>query len=395
MFKIKDEGIKDKLKFSSSPLVNKAFVEEVFKLVLSKLDRMIEKFGDKFPSPASKSLKYDVVDNIYWTSSFYTGMLWLAYELTGEKKYKDLAKTHLDSFEKRLKSRIHIDTHDLGFLYTLSCVACYKVTGDEGAKNIAIEAAKQLCTRYWEKPGIIQAWGAMDDPAQKGRIIIDCLMNLPLLYWASIQTGDKKFFEIAHKHAKRTAENIVREDASTFHTFYFDVETGKPLYGSTHQGYSDSSCWARGQAWGIYGFVLSYKYTRDWIFMDIAKKLLNYFLNRLPEDYVPYWDLVFTEGEQPRDSSAAAICICGILEMLKFIPLCDEYREYYENAVKNMVFSLSTKYLASQDLDSEGLLLHGVYNKPKNEGMDEHTIWGDYFFFESLIRLVKDWNVYW
>lgn len=220
-------------------------------------------------------------------------------------------------------------------------------------------------------------------------------MNLPLLYWASTQTGDKKFFDIARRHAQMTAENIVKKDASTFHTFYFDVETGKPLYGSTHQGYSDSSCWARGQAWGIYGFVLSYKYTRDWIFIDIAKKLLNYFLNRLPEDCVPYWDLVFTEGEQPRDSSAAAICACGILEMLKFLPLCDEYREYYENAAKNIVFSLSTKYLASQDLDSDGLLLHGVYNKPKNEGVDEHTIWGDYFFFEALVRFLQYWHEYW
>jgi unsaturated chondroitin disaccharide hydrolase len=172
-------------------------------------------------------------------------------------------------------------------------------------------------------------------------------------------------------------------------------ESGEPIKGDTHQGFSDESCWSRGQAWGMYGFPLSYLYTKDEQFLSVSKKLTHYFLNRLPEDDVCYWDLIFTEGEEERDSSAAAIAACGLLEMVKQLPVLDEDRRYYEHAAIKIISSLSKQYVSSEDEAEEGVLLHSVYNKNFSHGIDESCMWGDYFYFEALVRLTKNWTLYW
>jgi unsaturated chondroitin disaccharide hydrolase len=349
----------------------------------------------KKETPASINNVYKPIDNTEWTSSFWTGMLWLAYDITGDLKYKSAADIQIESYKKRLDDRICTDTHDLGFLYTLSCVASYKLTGDESAKDTAIAAAKILATRYFEKAGIIQAWGDLNDPAQRGRMIIDCLMNLPLLYWASQVTGDNRFYEIAKIHAGQSAKHLIREDASCYHTYYMDVETGLPKYGKTQQGYSDESCWARGQAWAIYGFILSYIYTKDKLYLERSVITADYFLNRLPKDFVCYWDLTFTDGSEERDSSAAAIACSGLMELAKHIPDNDEKKSAYINASLAILNSLIKEFTSENTALSNGVLLHSVYSKPANEGVDECTIWGDYFYFESLVRLYKDWILYW
>jgi unsaturated chondroitin disaccharide hydrolase len=220
-------------------------------------------------------------------------------------------------------------------------------------------------------------------------------MNLPLLYWASQETGDNKYRDAAYSHVSRAAEHIIREDASSYHTFYMDVDSGRPKFGKTAQGYSDDSCWSRGQAWGIYGFVLSYLYTEDWNLIELTKKVSNYFLNRLPADHICYWDLIFTEGHEERDSSAAAIAACGLLEMVRHLPLCDEERVTYSDAAMSIVKSLSENYTTADLKESNGILMHAVYGKPFNVGVDECNIWGDYYYFEALIRLIKDWKSYW
>jgi len=174
-----------------------------------------------------------------------------------------------------------------------------------------------------------------------------------------------------------------------------DVKTGEPKYGKTGQGYADNSCWARGQAWGIYGFTLSYVHTGDYRFIEIAKKLGNYFLNRLPEDDVCYWDLIFTKGGEERDSSAAAIAACGFLELSKHIPLADPSRRLYENAALRILKSLTENYTSSVMPESNAILLHAVGSKPVNSNVDEPLIFGDYYYFEALVRLVKEWKMYW
>lgn len=188
---------------------------------------------------------------------------------------------------------------------------------------------------------------------------------------------------------------LVREDSSTYHTFYMDVETGNPKSGKTHQGYSDDSCWARGQAWAIYGFTLSYIYTHDKGFINIAKKISNYFLNRLPGDFVCFWDLVFTEGKEERDSSAAAIACAGIMELVKHLEKSDPYKKIYQNASILILRSLINNYTSKNNPGSNGILLHSVYHKPGQRGVDECCIWGDYFYFESLVRMTKNWELYW
>ena len=174
-----------------------------------------------------------------------------------------------------------------------------------------------------------------------------------------------------------------------------DVDTGAPRFGRTAQGYSDDSCWARGQAWGVYGFALSYRHTGDRSFLDTSCQLLDYYLERLPQDGVCYWDLYFTQGDEPRDSSAAAIICCGILELLQHLPLTHPRREAYEAALSCTVRALSEGYTTRDLPRADGLLLHGVYSKPDGRGVDECTIWGDYYYMETLFRLLHGSCGYW
>lgn len=396
MRKVHDEGIKNQARYIQRPDVDKAFIKKAIDHVLQKIDQNLETFTHKVPRPASIGQVYPAIDNTDWTASFWVGMLWLAYEVSGDEKYRKVAEIQFENFKERLEKRIEINHHDIGFLYTLSAVSMYKVTGNEEAKKVALQAADLLIERYFPKAEIIQAWGDLTDPEQRGRMIIDCNMNLPLLYWASDVTGDSKYYEMARKHVLQAAKYIVREDASTFHTFFMDPETGEPKHGKTWQGYADDSCWARGQAWGVYGFPLSYSYTKDWELIELTKKVTNYYLNRLPEDEICYWDLIFTEGnEQERDSSSAVIAICGILEILKYLPTTDEYRVTYENAALKALKSLAEDYAVPVDSEHNGLLYHGVYAKPQGNGVDESCIWGDYYYFEVLVRAYKDWEKYW
>jgi unsaturated chondroitin disaccharide hydrolase len=370
--------------------------DQVVHFALGRIDANIPLFSELFPAPASEKLMYSGIGNEDWTASFWTGMLWLAYELTSDGKYRQAAERHMPSYKQRVEERIAIDTHDLGFLYSLSAVAAYRITGSKEAKDIALKAADLLAERYFAEAGIIQAWGDLSDPEQCGRMIIDCLMNLPLLYWAAEETGNSRYAEMAKAHVKQSAAYLVRPDYTTYHTYYMDVETGAPKYGNTHQGYADDSCWARGQAWGIYGFMLSYGYTGDESLLMLSKSLADYFLERLPEDGIVYWDLIFTEGdEQEKDSSAAAIAVCGLLELAKHLPEGDLNKARYEQAARTMLLSLSERYTTKNGPASNGLLKHAVYNKPRGMGVDECTIWGDYFYTEALVRVLTPWRLYW
>lgn len=392
---VREEIIK-KDKYGQRPAIDAAWITKALDRIIEKINQNIELFGDRFPSSATKELRYELQDgNFDWTEGFWSGMLWLAYEVTRDVKYRSLAERHIDSFLDRLEKRIKTETHDLGFLYILSCVSAYKVTGNQKARKTALLAADLLLERYHPKAGIIQAWGNLNDPERRGRMIIDCNLNVPLLYWASEETGDKKYFTAANEHIHQAAEYLVRQDASTFHTYFMDVETGMPLQGKTHQGYSDDSCWARGQAWAIYGFALNYLYTKDTTLLEVSKKTANYFLNRLPEDDVCYWDLIFIEGAQYRDTSGAAVAACGLLEISKHLPIIDEDINYYQNAALWIIKSLEENYATANDETQNGLLLHALYNFGRNMGIDESCLWGDYYYFEALVRISRAWNLYW
>ena len=236
--------------------------------------------------------------------------------------------------------------------------------------------------------------------ADNYRLIIDCLLNLPLLYWATEETGDVRYKDIAEKHIHTTMNNVIREDYSTCHTFFFNPETGEPSHGATCQGYRDGSAWARGQAWGIYGCALAYRYTKREEYMETFRKVAGYFLDHLPEDLVPFWDLEFSDGSsEPRDSSSASIAACGLLEMAAYMDR-DEAKKYQSIAAKIMK-SVVDGYAVREHEISNGLVLHSTYsnhtpfNTCDHKGVDECNVWGDYFYLEALTRLIKKWNPYW
>ncbi|WP_114194741.1 glycoside hydrolase family 88 protein [Edaphovirga cremea] len=363
--------------------------------VTQSLDRNLADFGDKFPAETCVNGYYPLTDNVEWTTSFWTGQLWLAWEMTGDEKYRLAAEKQVRSFGLRIAGRYDTQTHDLGFLYTLSCVAAWRLTANHEARGFSLLAAEALLERYHQKAHIIQAWGNLSDPEQAGRMIIDCNMNLPLLYWASEQTGESRFADAARAHVLQAARYLIREDASTYHTYYMDTVTGEPRYGNTQQGYADDSCWSRGQAWGIYGFLLSYIYTGDKEMIELSKRLANYFLNRLPEDDVCHWDLALLGTDALRDSSSAAIAVCGLLELVKHLPATDPDREIYEERALCIMSSLTENYLAKPDEPCNGLLKHSVYHLASEKGVDECCSWGDYFYVEALVRITQSWKLYW
>jgi len=366
----------------------------------------LPEFTDKFQNAYSIDNFYAPVDNVDWTNGFWTGEIWLAYEYYlgkgmdgAAQMLKTAAEVQVASFEHRIKEKISVDHHDMGFLYTPSCVAAYKLTGSKQAKEAAILAADQLITRFHPVGEFIQAWGPMDAP-ENYRLIIDCLLNLPLLYWATEETGDGKYREIAEKHIHTAVANVIREDASTWHTFFFDMETGAPHHGSTCQGYRDGSAWARGQAWGVYGMACAYRYTRREDYIEKFRLVTEYFLSHLPNDLVPYWDLEFGEGStEPRDSSSAVIAACGMLEMSKYLQ--EEEAAHYISIAKKIMKSVYENYAVKDSSISNGLVLHSTYsnhspyNTCNHYGVDECNIWGDYFFMEALTRMMKDWEQYW
>ena len=356
-------------------------------------------FGDRFCSSNSENGFYRPTDNVEWTTGFTTGEYWLAWEHSADPLFRETAMHQVDSFLARIENKVDVEHHDMGFLYTPSCVAAYKLTGSEKAKRAALLAADNLLARFQPKGQFIQAWGPLGI-RQNYRLIIDCLLNLPLLFWAADVTGNEAYHDAALAHTRTSWEVLVRPDHSTFHTYRFDPDTGAPVCGETKQGYRDGSAWARGQAWGIYGAALTCRHMASERYRRLFYDVTDYFLAHLPADGVPYWDLEFTEGPEPRDSSAGAIAACGMLEMAKFLPA--DRAEYYAGQARRLAAALTEHCAAADRAASNGLLLHGVYAKsspynpiPEDRGVDECTIWGDYFYMELLTRIATDWNPYW
>ncbi|KQQ05533.1 MULTISPECIES: glycoside hydrolase family 88 protein [unclassified Rathayibacter] len=354
--------------------------------------------GRYLPRPAAGGIAQG--GNRGWTTSFWPGAQWLSWESTRDEAFRSAAEAHAGDFAHRVREGIDLDTHDLGFLYSLGSVTASRMGSTpairDDARAAALLAADHLMTRFLEPAGIIQAWGDLRDPTQAGRTIIDSLMNMPLLTWAFEQTGDRRYADAVRRHTEQLRAHILRPDDTTFHTFYWDVETGRPLRGATEQGAFDDSCWARGQAWGVYGFAIGARTTGDPGLREAAWRCARYFLAHLPDDDVPYWDLVYTNGsDAPRDSSAAAIAACGLLELAGLEPDTERARTATE-AAHRLVAALIARCTPESPSDSDALLLHGVYDLPKQVGVDEGTLWGDYFYLEALVRIEDpEWVTHW
>lgn len=367
-------------------------------------------YTNRCQSHSSKGGIYPACRNTQWSCGFWPGEIWLAYRHTKEPCFRSAGMALVDSFDRRIRKKICVNHHDMGFLYLPSCVMAYDLTGSRRAADAALLAADQLLTRFQPRGGYLQAWGPMGAPGCR-RFIIDCLLNLPLLYWAGEITGNERYANVANLHAAACLQHSFREDGSTFHTFYMRRD-GSPSRGASHQGYRADSAWARGQAWAVYGCILLYRLTGDRQALALFQKSLAFYLSRLPEDMVPCWDLIFSDNSgEPRDSSAAAIVACALLEAagLPVFPKTpapsigkpsasahaqplNDAAEYYRLACR-MLESLSGGYAVKTPIPRTGLLLHGTYcrHSPHNtcvsSGVDECTGWGDYFYMEALTRL--------
>lgn len=340
-------------------------------------------FEDRFPT-VGEGTRYKLAANDHWLAGFWTGLLWLAYAATGDEDLRAHAEALLPSFRKRLEKRIHI-THDLGFLFTLSARAQWQVIDDREARQLALEAAQHLVERYRPAGKYIQAWGQIADPEEGGRMIVDTMMNLPLLFWASAQTGDPQYRQAAIEHAETSMRYLVRPDGSTYHTFFLDQESGEPIGPRTHQGYADDSLWARGQAWAVYGFAVAAGWSGSWRFLEASERAALRFMAELPPDGVPWWDLRLPE-EAPhfRDSSAGAIAAAGMLRLAR-LDGAGKRNEHHHSAV-SLLNALVTRCF-EVDSEAQGLLRHGTYHAHKGWGVDAYLICGDYFFLEALLAL--------
>ena len=366
--------------------------QKKFEKHLKNVDRLFEfvgfcKNGDYY----SECQKADFNNMYTWTTSLLVGLAPMFYKTTKDIKYIKWANKFSGEYYEKVFLHPLDTMHDIGFLYSPYSVEMYKLTGEEKHKITALKAADELLKRFDINGRYIDAWGRMDDDERVGRAIVDCMMNIPLLFWAFEETGNEKYKNIAKSHLDISLKTVIRKDFTTYHTYYFDINTGEPLYGKTAQGYSDDSCWARGQAWGIYGTALAYKYTKNPEIEKIFNGLTDLFISKLPADYVPYWDMVFSDGSgEERDSSAAAIAICGILEMNKSFQ-----NEKYVDIAMKMLKSLSDKYNLCRDESSNAILSDAMYSKPHGHKA-EANIWGDYFYMEALMRVINpDWVVYW
>lgn len=319
-----------------------------------------------------------------WCSGFYPGVLWYAYEYSGDQSIKKSA----EDFTAPLRSIAFspAENHDIGFIVYCSYGNGYRLTGNEDYKKVLLSAADTLATLYNPAVGSIISW-----PSQKQfrhNTIIDNMMNLELLFWAAENGGSQNLYNIAESHAEVTMKNLLRPDNSLFHVGTFNEETGAFIKAVTHQGYADNSMWARGQAWGIYGFSIAHRETGRTDFLETAVKVSDQYLKRLPEDGIPFWDFDAPNiPEAPKDASAAAIAACGLLELSSLVDdgaLAQKYTE----AAKRLIAKLSSKKYLSGDVN-EALLLHSTGHYPKSSEIDIPIVYGDYYYMEALLRLKK------
>jgi len=322
-----------------------------------------------------------------WTSGFWPGVLWYAYEASGNADLLANARKYTEPLRGVLS--VPVDNHDLGFMFFCSFGNGYRLTGDEAYKKILLTAADSLATLFNPKVGSILSWPAMRAKMNwPHNTIIDNMMNLELLFWASKNGGGAHLADIAVKHAETSMRTLVRPDYSTFHVAVFDTTDGRFLKGVTHQGYADSSFWARGQAWGIYGFTMSYRESGKAAFLETAQKLADRFLAALPADTVPFWDFADPAiPDAPRDASAAAIAASALLELSTFVS-AETDRQRYREAAEKLLQALSTpKYQSGKQ--NQALLNHSVGHKPNHSEIDASIIYADYYYLEALMRFQK------
>lgn len=325
--------------------------------------------------------KLKLVASKDWTSGFFPGELWFLYEYTGKKMWLDQAKKFTTMIEQE---QFNGKTHDMGFKVFCSVGTGYRLTKDAHYRDVIIQSAKTLATRFNPKTGVILSWDHSRDK-WVNPVIIDNMMNLELLFEATKLTGDSSFYKIAVSHANTTMKNHFRPDFSSYHVVDYDPNTGAILKKTTHQGYSDASAWARGQAWAVYGYTLCYRYTKNPVYLKQAENIAAYILNNptMPADQVPYWDFNAPNiPNEPRDVSAAAVIASGLYELSGY----SANKNLYIAKADQMLHSMSTKYISAPGTDKGFILSHSTGSKPSDSEVDVPLSYADYYYLEALLR---------
>jgi rhamnogalacturonyl hydrolase YesR len=335
----------------------------------------------RFPRSINKDGAVEYVSSSDWTSGFFPGSLWYMYEYTKDAFWLNEAKRRTAALAKE---QFNKGTHDLGFMLFCSFGNGLRLTGDTMYKRVLLNGAASLMSRYNSKTGCIRSW---DFGKWQFPVIIDNMMNLELLFWATQQSGDSVYYKAAVSHALQTMKNHFRNDFSSYHVVDYDTITGLPRKKQTFQGYADSSAWARGQAWGIYGFTTVYRETKDTAFLKQAMRCADFYLTnkKLPSDKIPFWD--FDDPSIPntsKDASAAAITASALLELSRY---AGKQSARYKSAARSMLKSLSSKnYLAEVNTNRNFVLMHSTGNRPAGSEIDKPLNYADYYFIEALLR---------
>ena len=329
--------------------------------------------------------KFETSKSDWWCSGFYPGTL---IYLDESAKKPVFEKEINRIFQDLKKEQFNKTTHDLGFMMFCSFGNANRLNPSPEYAEILMNSAKSLASRFDKKVGCIKSWDAKDDSYL---VIIDNMMNLELLFWASEYSGDKSYYDIAVKHANTTLKNHFRPDFSSYHVINYNSKTGEVKQKKTAQGYADESAWARGQSWGLYGYTVMYRATKDKKYLDQAVAIAEFILNHpnLPKDKVPYWD--FNAPNIPdalRDSSAGAVMASALLELENYVDT--ESSKKYNSVAKTILVTLSSKeYLAEEGTNGGFLLKHGVGHIPQKTEIDVPLTYGDYYFVEAMLRYKK------
>lgn len=371
----------------------KQWAEQVFEKIDEKLQVEVKRLGDKIPYvPDEKTGLYQEdkgeTDPVWWTNGFWAGMLWQMYHATENEIYKKAAESNEETLDKAfdIYTGLH---HDVGFMWLHTAVANYRLTGNERSKARGLHAAHLLAGRYNPRGKFIRSWNR----DRAGWVIIDSMLNIPLLYWAEDTLGDPRFGYVAQDHADKVMQDIVRADGSVNHIGVFDPTNGDLLETPAGQGYESGSSWTRGQAWAIYGFALSYLHTGKKEYLEVAKKVSHYFISEVAKtDWVPLVDFRAPKEPVMWDTSAGMCAACGFLEIAKHVP--DYEKELYTDAAVNILQATFEKH-GIKELEKDGLIDHATGSYHDERWTEVPIIYSDYYFVEAILRLLdKDFLIW-
>ena len=363
----------------------KEFADQIFEKIVPKMLATVERNPDNIPYTSINGRFNDYRSNICkWTNGFWPGMLWLLYMDTKENRCRKAAERAEVSLDQAFREYDGLH-HDVGFMWQVSSGLDYRLTGNRDSRVRTLLAANMLMGRYNVEGNYLRAWNDRENEKNIGWAIIDCMMNLSILYWASNEIGDPRFAYVARRHADKTLAHHLRSDGSVKHIVVYDSRTGEEIDNLGGQGYQKGSSWSRGQAWGLYGFTISYEYTKDIRYLDAAKRIANYFISCVSSnDWIPLCDFRAPAEPVIYDSTAGAIAASGLIELSRCV--AEEERELYWQASVKLLSALEKKFCNWKE-DEDGILMMGTERYHGEVGRHIPIIYGDYFFIEAISKM--------